>query len=197
MLAETLALRPLRIEPVEDAFELALGDAGPLIRDADLDHAAERLLRTEPDLAARRAEGPGVADQIAQHLHDPPFDPGDHQSRLEFAHLQDRRGLGSRCIVDIGQRAKHRTDLQRHRRRAGNLSIHPRRIGNIRDEAIKPDDILAHDGEQAFSLGRILHPAQSLDGAANRGQRILDLMRDIGGEPLDRIHPAPQRSRGI
>ena len=44
-------------------------------------------------------------------------------------------------------------------------------------------------------LCRIVDPRSRLDGAAQRGQRILDLMRDIGGEMLDRVH-APQQRAG-
>src|SRR6185437_10427869 len=58
MLAETLALRALRIEPVENMLEPILGDAGAVILDADLHHAAG-LARAETDAAIGRAERVG------------------------------------------------------------------------------------------------------------------------------------------
>ena len=74
MLAELFAVRPLRIKPVEDMFQVGLRNAGPLILDAD-------FAPTEPASFTRtrmrplwRAEGMRVADQVAQHLHEPVLD---------------------------------------------------------------------------------------------------------------------------
>ena len=40
---------------------------------------------------------------------------------------------------------------------------------------------------------RILDARHGFDRAAQRRQRILDLMGDVGGEALDRVHALPQR----
>ena len=54
MLAEPLALRPLGVEPVEDVFQLGLGDARALVLDGDLDR-----LRRPRARAARCARSAG------------------------------------------------------------------------------------------------------------------------------------------
>ena len=38
---------------------------------------------------------------------------------------------------------------------------------------------------------------QGLDGAAQRGQRVLQLVRDVGGEALDRLDPVVERLRHV
>ena len=40
-------------------------------------------------------------------------------------------------------------------------------------------------------------PRHGFDGAAQAGQRVLDLVGDIGGEALDRVHALPQRRRHV
>ena len=42
-----------------------------------------------------------------------------------------------------------------------------------------------------------LHARQGLDGAAQRGQRVLQFMRDIGGEALDRVDAVVERLRHV
>ena len=81
MLAELLALRPLGVEPVEDVLQLGLGNAGPLVLDGEF-HLAAGLAGAQPDAAVRRAERLRIADQVAQHLHQPVLDrPGHHAGR--------------------------------------------------------------------------------------------------------------------
>ena len=38
----------------------------------------------------------------------------------------------------------------------------------------------------SFSRGGIIHAFRGFDRAAQRGERVLDFMRDVGGEILDR-----------
>ena len=78
MLAEPFALRPLGIEPVEHMLQVGLRNAGALVLDRQF-HLPVRLARAQPDAAARRAERLRVADQVAQHLHQPVLHrPGHH-----------------------------------------------------------------------------------------------------------------------
>ena len=49
-------------------------------------------------------------------------------------------------------------------------------------------DIVEDDRQQAPLLDRIVDPHRGLDRAAQRRQRVLDLVRDIGREALDRAH---------
>src|SRR5689334_16724492 len=95
VLAELLALRPLRVEALEHALELALGDAGSVILNADLDHVA-RLPSAERDLSPGRSERLGVRDKVPKHLDKPPlYSPHDQTvpGRVEVHPCSDR-GVG-------------------------------------------------------------------------------------------------------
>ena len=43
----------------------------------------------------------------------------------------------------------------------------------------------------------VLAIGQGFDGAAQRGQRIFQFMRDIGGETLDRLDAVVERARHV
>ena len=52
---------------------------------------------------------------------------------------------------------------------------------------------MLHDGEQAIARGAGRHPRQRFDGAAQRGQRIFQFVRDVRREALDRVDPVVER----
>src|SRR4051812_49228391 len=60
MLPKALAARTFRIKPVEDVFQVGIGDARPLVLDRQFRHAIG-LAHPYGDPAAGRAEGLGVA----------------------------------------------------------------------------------------------------------------------------------------
>jgi hypothetical protein len=58
-------------------------------------------------------------------------------------------------------------------------------------------DVVLDDLEQAIARRSSPDPRQNLDGAAQGGQRILQFMRDIGREALDRVHAIVKRLRHV
>src|SRR5213082_2717932 len=64
-----------------------------------------------------------------------------------------------------------------------------RRLMAIIQDDVERLDIVLDDRHQPPQLDRILDAGSRLDRAAQRGERVLDLMRDIGGKALDRAHP--------
>src|SRR5262249_44968554 len=73
--AELLARRALAVKAVEDGDELVGRNAGPLVRH-DRSHHVAVAPHLDADLAAGRAEGQRVVDQVAEHLRQPGADPG-------------------------------------------------------------------------------------------------------------------------
>src|SRR3546814_6242460 len=73
-----LPRRPFAVEAVEDGGKLAGRDAWPFVADAQPDLVAVAR-RGEADQAAWRAERDGIADELADHLAAPAFQPLDHQ----------------------------------------------------------------------------------------------------------------------
>ncbi len=53
------------------------------------------------------------------------------------------------------------------------------------------------DLHQPVAVLRIFDARHCLHRAAQRGQRVLDFVSDVGGEMLDRVHPVPQRLRHV
>ena len=153
---------------------------------------------SQADPATRRRKADRIADQVAQHLYQPVL---DHQHRQLFVvHTVDfepRPVRIARCLVDLDERAQQRQHRHRNDGRTRDLGIHPARTCNIRDQPIEPRDILADNRQQPPLLLRVVDPAQCLDCAGDRRQRILDLMADVGCEPLGRVHPRPQRPRAL
>ena len=73
------------------------------------------------------------------------------------------------------------------------FGVEPRGVGNIADQSVEPLDIVLDDRHEAPSLHRILDAPNGFDRAAQRRERVLDLMRDVGGKTFDRTHALPQR----
>ena len=67
-----------------------------------------------------------------------------------------------------------------------------RGVGDIGDQPVQPGNVLRDDGEQARGAGGVFDAGQGLDGRADRGERVFDLVADIGGELLDRVHARPE-----
>ncbi len=72
---------------------------------------------------------------------------------------------------------------------ARQLGVQPRGVGDVGDQPIQAPHILLEDGQQPLARARVLDQVEGFHGRADRGQRVADLVGDIGGEPLDRIHP--------
>ena len=141
----------------------------------------------------------GVVEKIAEDAHQPLFTaahierragPADAARKIE---REERRIGAGRIAIDRDQRRQHRA--QRHDRAlvARHFRIEPRGIGDIGDQPVKALGVLQHQPQQLLLLFRIVDAQRRLDRAAQRGKRIFQLMRDIGGEMLDRIHAAPDR----
>ncbi len=97
-------------------------------------------------------------------------------------------------IGDHGDdRAQQRGDVDRLGFAAREFGVEPRGVGDIADQPIEPANVVLHDRQQAIPRRIRFDPRQGLDGASQRRQRILEFVRDIGGETLDRFDAAVER----
>ena len=192
MLAEFLSPRPLRVEPVENLLQARFGNAGAFVLDADLDHGAG-FVRTQQNVSALRGKTFRVADQIAQDLHQPSFDRHDRKPVRRGVDFKLRVVLlvASR-LIEFFQRAQNRHQIDRLGDDPGQFGIQPRCIAHVADQPIEPHHVLRDDGEKLPLPRRVLDPPQRLDRAADGGERVLDLVGNVGGESFDRVHPCPQ-----
>ncbi len=197
MLAELLALRPLGVEPVENVLELCLGDARPLVLDRDLHHPARPRAPHSP-----MRPSPGEKDcalpirlrstctsrpSTACTTQRPPAASARGAARLRRASSRGSRPAWRGSAPHRPARCASR-DSSASMREASLMSL------ISRSSRATSSAMMA---EQAALLDRVVDAPQRLDGAADRGQRVLDLVRDVGGEALDRVHAVPQRARRL
>ena len=93
---------------------------------------------------------------------------------------------------DFHQIAQHHFHIHRRGIGAGKLGIQPRGVGDVGDQPVQTPHILLQQIGQLLALGRGLDQRQGLQRRADRGQGVLDLMRDVGGEGLDGVHARRQ-----
>ncbi len=186
-------------EGLENPPELLRRDAVPGIGDGERDIAPRRdrlgadgFLREQGEMPARQRQAPtlrhgiaGVDREIDQHLielrgidpHMPPrlleFE-GEDDVPPEQAHEHRR---------DAAHRLVHRDDFGLQRLLAGESEQLPHQRRAARDRALD-----LHDRRTArrFLRGRLRR-------AADRGQEIVEIMRDAAGEQADRLEFADMR----
>ena len=73
------------------------------------------------------------------------------------------------------------------------FGVEPAGVGNVGDQPVEPLHVVLDHREQPRLALRRLGERQRLDRGAQRGQRVLQLVRDVGGEALDRLDPAVER----
>ena len=76
---------------------------------------------------------------------------------------------------------------------AGELGVEARGVGDVGDQPVEAAHVVLDDREQAPARLVGAGERQRLDGAAQRGQRVLQLVRDVGGEALDRLDAVVER----
>ena len=100
----------------------------------------------------------------------------------------------------VGHR-QHRCQQPRHVDGLGvgprQLGIEPRGIGNIADQPVEAAHIVLDHAEQPAAAVVVARQRQGLDRAAQRGQRVLQLVRHVGGKALDRVDPVVQSPRHV
>ena len=70
-------------------------------------------------------------------------------------------------------------------------------MGDVRDQPVEPLHVVLDHREQARAALLAARERQGLDRGAQRGQRILELVRDVGGKAFDRLDAAVERRRHV
>ncbi len=93
----------------------------------------------------------------------------------------------------LGNRAQQLREVDLLELGARHFRIDAAGVRDLGHQPIDPPHVMRRDLEQLRAQGRVFHLAERLGRAAQAGERVLDLMRHIGGEMLDRIDPLAQR----
>ncbi|MPL88771.1 hypothetical protein SDC9_34798 [bioreactor metagenome] len=191
MVAE-LPRRALRIEAPEDLGQRLLGDA----RAGILDHHQHPVLAPpcpDPDRVALLAEADRVGDQIDEDLRQAALEPGDEDRLLRQVGDEIDALLGSLLAEIFGQIADHLHQVEALLLLLHQLTVEPRGVGDVADQPVEAAHVLIDHLEQPGALILALDHLQRGHGRAQRGKRVLDLVRDIRGELLVRVDPVIKR----
>ena len=170
------------VEALEDMGQIGLGDTGPGVGDVDA-AGDEILVRAHGDRAARGRCLEAVLEDVAECLGRPSDIAGEAAAIVDMG---DQRDIGE--VVCDGERTRRTIDELAHLNR---------RMGKGEGTGIKTGKAqqLGHellhvhlellDAPQAVHLGRAVAPpyevlAHELGSERQRGERRLELMRDVG-----------------
>ena len=158
-------------------------------------HLAADLGGADLDQPVGRREGDGVVDEIVDQPRQPRFVAGDDR-RLRRAGGRRRAGPSS---SPRPSQSGSRDSISRPRstgsKRARDSSASSREASAMSTTSRSSRaDVLADDVEQLPPQRRIVDPVERVDRGAQRGERVLELVGDVGGEGLGRVDPLAQRS---
>ena len=106
----------------------------------------------------------------------------------------DHRRVGAPPLVgDRGHGGEELAEVDPARLGAGEFRIEAGGVGDVRDQTVEALHIVLDDLHQPAARLVGLGQRQGLDRAAQGGQRVLQLVADIGGEALDGVEPAVER----
>ena len=96
-------------------------------------------------------------------------------------------------VGDAGQRVQQAAHVDRRHVLALQFGIEPARVGNVGDQTVEPLDVVLDHREQPGAAVLVARQRQRLHRRAQRGQRVLQFMGDVGGEHLDRLDAVIER----
>ena len=189
ILAEAL-MRPVGVEALEDLLERVGPHARPVVIDDDLDLVAQppagrrapmppggenerafsiRLSTTWPS----RESWPGTLKARA-----PP--PSNRSVTLTPSSRFTSLATATSGVEQLGQ-------IDRRRLLALQFGVEAAGVGDIGDQAVEPFDVMLDDVEQPRAAFFGLGERQRLHRGAQRGQRVFQLVRNVGGKALDAL----------
>src|SRR5438445_6685164 len=180
------------MEAVKNRLATLGRDAGALVIDAYANLAANAF-DGDLDQPARGREAHCIVDDrverackavgLAHHHCAAVERPGEGEPRV--ARL-------SPGFPTVDQLFDQQPDVDRTEMRAAELRVGPRCLANVADQPVHPGDIVANDGGKLCSNIGILHSIETVDGRAEGGEGVFELMAYIGGERLDGVDPLSQ-----
>ncbi len=96
-------------------------------------------------------------------------------------------------IGDRHQRGEQPAKIDRRHLLPLQFGIEAAGVGDVGDQAVEPPHVMLDDREQPRAAVLVARQRQRFDRGAQRRQRILQFMRDVGGEALDRFDAVVER----
>src|SRR5690606_5339016 len=198
--AEGFAIGAFAVKPAENRLALCGLDAWAVIIDAEL-RLWSPPRRAHADAAGGGGEAGRIVDTVVDRAPEPVAAAPHGRGALARSGERDARLRGPSLLRACGARRQHRFDHQPDvdwfKKGARELCVDPARVAYIADQTVKPAHILVRDCEQLRALLVGLDPAKTLDRRTHRGDRVLQLMRHVGGKMLARVDTFAQRLRHV
>ena len=193
VVAESLGIGAQRVKPLKHLLARIFGNAGAVITDAQAHHAVlmidlhrdcpvggEKDTALSSRFSITRSSRAGTPRTQAPLIGEFSVDFAAFVFGPAIARADDRARSDRRDPSPQTRRASSSASI----RLASEISVTSRSIRRTSCEAISVN-CLRSSGSS--------HPGQRFDRAAQAGKRVLDFMRHVGGEMVDRIDPLPQR----
>ena len=175
--------RPAREEAVEDPLAVLGGNPGARVVDVDDDRRAF-LPGGDRDGRAGRREADGVREEVLEGLDEPlrRGEDGERAGRRVEAH---GHAVCARRRAGRDELPQERSEIDGDERLGLEPRVDARDLAHAAEEAVEPRDLALDRGEELAALGGIVGFGEHLRGASDGGERVAELVGDVGREGLD------------
>ena len=193
MAAEILARGAQRVEPFEHFFARFRRNTGAFIGHREF-HPVEQPLHRDIDVTSGGRERHCVIQQVFQHAHQPRRIARNVPGTGVCGRDGDAAGAVAAALhPGADQPFGQREQIDRHELGAAKLGVDPAGFGDFGDQPVDPPHVMRGNRGQLAAELRVVDLFQRFERAAQAGQRVLDFVRDVGGEGFDAVDPAAQR----
>ena len=181
------------MKAVKDRFPSIGRDARFLIVDTDANLVTDSSGR---DLAqppcGRKAHG--IVDDGIDRASNPVRLAHDHSGIFAGPRKCDPRiAFLAATFPARDQLLDKRTNIDALESGSRKLRIGPCCFRDVVDQPVETSNVVTSDGRETVPKLRVVDPVEPVDRGTQRGQRVLELMSDVGRECLDIVDPLPQR----
>ena len=179
------------MEPQEHFFARIGGNAGAGIAHLQRDAAA---VIGNGDV--NRCIGRRKRHRVIEQVFHQPFQPRAHaahqRSRPTCDQFNPAAFIFGAVFASADDRLHQICQVNLFARGAAHFRIDPAGFGNLAHQPVNPAHIMGGNLDQFIAQRRVFYPWERFDCAPQAGERVLDFMRDIGGEAIDRVDPVTQ-----
>ena len=189
-------MRPVGVEPLEDTLQRVIANSWPVVIDDDLD-SGFHATAGDPHLAASIGKRLGVDQQIRDHLAEPGI-MARYRERIVGgaafeADLDGDVMTEFGFVGDRGQRGEQTAYIDRRHVLPLQFGVEAACIRDVGNQPVEPLDVVLDHREQPRAAVLVARQGQRFDCRAQRRQRVLQFMGDVGGEHLDRLDAVIER----
>ena len=177
--------RPVGKEPVEDALQVGIGDPGPA--SSIVTTASAGVLRDRDGNRGPAGEKPiALARRFSKTCDRRSGDASTLAARPSIT-SSIRTPSGHGRVERLDELPDQRAQVDRFRHVGFDLSLDARDVAKARNQALEPGHVPNHQIPKPLALFRRVGIGHHFRRGANGGERILQLVRHVGGKRLEQL----------